>query len=362
MTVELRAGSQALRGWTSVSITAGIEQACRSFAFTVTGPLADEQGLRVGQACSVWDGGDELVRGYLEGVDSSLSATSRTRSFSGRSKTCDAVDCSAAPASRPGLRFVDLVRALVGSHDVQVVFDDATAAALVIPRHRVTLGETIFDEVDKLARERGFLVTDDGAGRLRVTSPGLGGRATTDIRVGRNVLSATASWDVSRRYSEVEVRGQSFTDLEVDPAAVGGATDPAVSRYRKLIVRPEKPVSKSAALARAHWEAVTRAGQSVRASYAVRGWRQDDGTLWQPNQRVRVWDPDAGFEGAELLITEIVWSLGEDGDKAAISVAPEAGFIPLLEPARTGGIGAKVGRWLDGAAAAQEQSRGVLKR
>lgn len=359
MTVELRVGSQALRGWTSVQVVAGIEQASRTFTFTITGPLADEQGLRVGQACSVWEGGDELVRGYLETVEASVAATSRTRSFGGRSKTCDAVDCSAAPGSRPGLRFADLVRAIVGDHDIDVSFDDEDAEGLIIPRHRVTLGETIFDEVDKLARERGFLVTDDGAGRLRVTKPAMGGKATTELVVGRNALTANGSWDMSRRYSEIEVRGQSFTDLEVDPAAVGGATDPSVTRTRKLIVRPEKPVGKEAALQRARWEAVTRAGQSTRSTFMVRGWRQDDGTLWQPNQLVRVTFDDAGFDRAELLITEVAYSLDEQGRKCALTLAPEAGFKPWLSPAS---IGASVGRWLDGAAAAREQRAGVLRR
>jgi len=356
--IELRVGASALRGWTSVSVVAGLEQVCRDFQFTINGPLADEQGLRVTQPCSVWSDPDEVARGYLETVNDVAGPQELTRAFGGRSRTCDAVDCSALPGSRANMRLVDLFRAIVGEHDVPIVFD-APEASLRIPRHRVTLGDTIHDEIGKLARERGFLVTDDGAGQLLIVRAGAGGRAATDIRMGANVLRRDGAWDVSGRYSVVQVKGQSFSSLEVEADATGSSEDPGVGRHRLLIIKPEKPVDREGALARARHEAITRAGKSVRGAYTLRGWRQTDGTLWRPNQIARVYDEAAGFDGTELLVVSVTYTLDDQGEKASLVLAPQSGFASLA-PQKP--IGAGVGRWFDGAEAVRDQRAGVLQR
>ncbi len=63
----------------------------------------------------------------------------------------------------------------------------------------------------------------------------------------------------------------------------------------------------------------------------MQGWRQGDGSLWKPNQRVIVFDPVLGFNNRELVISEVVYTQDEGGKCCELRVAPEATYIPPLE-------------------------------
>lgn len=80
--------------------------------------------------------------------------------------------------------------------------------------------------------------------------------------------------------------------------------------------------------ARSEFEATHRAARSEETTYTVQGWRQGDGTLWQPNQRVMVVDPIAGFHHRELVISEVVYTQDEGGTRCELRLAPEAAWMP----------------------------------
>ena len=327
--VEIRVDAKAFRGWTAVQVSASLEEACRTFSFATGGSYEerDDALIAAGAACSIWVGGERVATGYADEVDDQLDAATKSLTYRARSKTCDLVDCSAPLGSWRNIRLDRLVTELLAGFDVEAHFALAEAAALIIPRHRTAVGETVFAALDRLCSERGVLLTDDAAGRLvfdRVAATGT--VSTTRIEVGRNVLAASGKWSLVERFSSYTVAGQVFLDLEVDPAATAGATDPGVTRYRPLIVDADRGTDRAGALAKARWEAVTRAGKSFGRTYTLAGWRQDDGTLWAPGQRVLVTDRRAGLSGAELLIVGVDLGLDDGGRKTSLRCAPAAGY------------------------------------
>lgn len=67
----------------------------------------------------------------------------------------------------------------------------------------------------------------------------------------------------------------------------------------------------------------------------VQGWRQGNGTLWQPNQRVIVFDPVCGFDNTELLVSEVTFTQDQNGTLTEIRVGPSDAYLPEPEaPAR----------------------------
>jgi len=342
---ELRLNARRFRGWTEVAFSSSIEEAVRTLSVTLIGALQDtaEEEVTAGDLVSAWVGRDQLFAGYAETFSDASDADSESLSISCRSKTCDLVDCSAPVKSWSNIRLDSLVAALCAGFPISVVFGVPTAAAKLIRKFRTTAGETVFSALDRLCKEQGLLVTDDEAGRLVITRAAVGGVASTTRLVrGRNILASSGAWDLSQRFSTYEVKGQTVTDLDVDASAVGDAADPGVTRYRPLVIVPEKGVDRVGARDLARWEAVTRAGKSLRVSVTLAGWRQDDGSLWRPNQLVRVTDRRKRLLDAQLLITRVAMTLGAGGRKTVLDLAPAAGFTPYVPGVP---ILAGAGRW-----------------
>lgn len=73
-------------------------------------------------------------------------------------------------------------------------------------------------------------------------------------------------------------------------------------------------------------------GKDVRElGYVVQGWRQGNGTLWQPNQRVIVFDPVCGFDNTELLVSEVTFTQDQNGTLTEIRVGPPDAYLPEPE-------------------------------
>lgn len=339
----IRRGARAFRGWTGMSCSMGIEMAARSLQLKIVGLFQDsDEQIVCGDPVSAWVGADCIFSGYAETADDDSGPDSESFDMTARSKPCDVVDSTAAARTFTNIRLDRLIAALCADFNVEVTFADTTLAAKIVRRFKATNGDKVFGCIDKLAQEHGFLVTDTASGALLVTRAGAEGLSTTRLVRGRNVLASRGTWTMSERFSTYEVRGQSFADDEVDVAAVGGADDPGVSRFRRLSIVPEKGLDRAAARERARWEAVSRAGKSVSYTATVFGWRQEDGTLWRPNQIVRVTDRRKRLLDAQLLVSAVDLTLDNSGRHARLYCAPLAGFVPFV-PAQP--ILSDAGRW-----------------
>ncbi len=328
--VVIRSSGRDFFGWTSVQVDMGIEMAARTFAVAVAGVYATEAGFLVeGDEAIISVGEDRVVTGWIEHVEHAGDAQGASVNLAGRSKTCDIVDCSAPLGSWRNQKLSKLVAIFLDPYQLEWV-DEAGVGDDLVRAHRTEEGESIHDAFDRLSRDIGFLVTDDVYGRVVFTRAGAGGSASDKIIRGTaGFLSGNVSRSMAERYSSYLVKGQSFTDLEVDVNAQGGAEDTGVTRFRQLIVKPERGVSKAAALKRAKWEATTRAAKALEASYTQEGWRQADGAIWLPNQTIEVVDGFARLFGVDLLAVSLGFSLdNEQGRVTSFNLAPSEGFTP----------------------------------
>lgn len=346
--IEIRTRGRKVSGWSELSIDMDLEQAARAFNVRLGGYYAatGASQLVIGDEVEVRDGEDLLVTGYVEAAADEIDAESESVSIAGRSRTCDAIDCSAALGAWSNLKLSDLFARLRGDHGVELVDDTgANVVGTVIKAHRTEPGETIFDALERHARELGVLVTDDARGRLVLTRAARGGKASSPIVEGAGVIASQGGWSHGDRFSAYEVRGQSIAADKVEVDGTGAVADAGVGRYRRLVVVPDKPTTKAGALRRARWEAATRAGKALSITYTLRGWRhrEHEGDLWAPNQLVEVVDGRRGIFGAELLVTRVQLQAGAGGRRASVTVQPREGFELLAAEAS---LSAGVGRWV----------------
>lgn len=341
----IRAHGREFRGWLSLSIRTSLEDAASAFDFAAAARWGDEQHpirIRPSAPVEVFIGNDALAVGYVDKVDTAYSATAHTLTVSGRSKPGDLVDCHAEPGTYEGLKLEDLGARLAEPYGVTVRADVDTTGPKV-SRVRIREGETVYAVLERMARARALLLTDDSTGALVFTRAGLR-RARTAIVLSQNVLSCSASFDASKRYSLYRCRGQlAGDDLNFGELldTIGTAEDQEVDRYRLLYVEPEPLADAARCKVRATWEAANRYGQSVQLSYTVAGWRQGNGVLWTKGDRVHVLDDLVGLDD-EMIISGATYQLNESGTTTALALVPPETYEPLPPHAprrrkRTGG-------------------------
>ena len=353
--VRLIVNDKEYGGWKSVSITAGIERQARDFELSVTdrwpGQTDIPRRIRPGDVCEVFIGNDRILTGYVDATPINYDATQISVGVKGRSKTADLVDCSAinSPGSWAGAKIERIAADLAGAYGIQVTTERDTGPAIA---HAIDQGETAFESIDRMLKLRQLLATDDALGRLVFIDVGSAGTAKTSLKLGDNIKSADAPLDYKDVYTEYICKGQragtddDFGDTVASESAA--LTDTSVlSRRRVLLKKSSGQCDGGTAAQRVKYEQAHRKAKALETTYTVQGWRQADGTLWRHNMFVRVIDPVIGFDD-EFVISEITYSLGEDGMVAKVQVGPKDGYVnsPAKKTKKQGG-GSGGDEWKD---------------
>ena len=351
--LTLRVGGRRFTDWTSIRVTRGIERAAGDFALGVGASAQDDATpeIEIGADCTILLAGAPVLVGAIDGVAQSYDATDASFSVSGRSLTGQLCDCSALspPAQYRGRTITEIATALAAPYDVLVSAEGVKVGA-PFPLFTPQLGETVFASIERLARLRGLLVTDDARGRLVLTRASTA-RAEVALVYGQNILTARGHFSMADCFSEYRCRGQTAGTDDANGAVVaqaeGTETDPGVTRVRILVLVPETGASIAACRDRARWEAATRAGRSVLVTYTVRGWQQrPDGPLWAPNLIVGVSDRRLGVE-ADMLIAEVDYSVDAQGEVTTLVLQPPGAFELRAAAERRKPIRDGV-RWIEG--------------
>lgn len=335
--VTLFANDQIYDGWKSVSVVRSLNSIASSFELTLVDPwTADGVPWRLapGNTAHLHLDKTSIVTGYIDSVSPSISGNSRQLSARGRSKTGDLVDCSAvAPYEFTGLTIEGIAKKLCAPFGINVLMQGPAGGA--ISRFNIRVGETVFEVLDRLAREKTLLMYPSYEGNLIFAQKG-SVRASSEIRQGANLLSADGQLDNTNRFASYKVVGQATGKKGTAKdaiGAVGTASDSGITRYRPLIVNSENPIDTATAIARAKYEAAIRAAKASTISVSVWGWFQEDGKLWDINQVVAVDIPYLGVRD-DFLIEEVTYSKSDQGTTAQLKlIRPDAfEFNPDLDP------------------------------
>ena len=130
-------------------------------------------------------------------------------------------------------------------------------------------------------------------------------RAHTALVLGKHPFLRYGE-EYPERFSVYRVAGQ-----RAETTMFGEATTTALRASHRgriycplpsgMYIRQTGQATGAGCIARADFEARQRAARTDETTHVVQGWRQGNGTLWQPNQRVIVFDPVCGFDNTELL-------------------------------------------------------------
>lgn len=347
--LELISDSQRYAGWKSIRVTQSIESIAGSFALEVSDRWSGQKDpwpIAEFDPCTVTIDSEIVIDGYVSKRNLGFSESSRTLSYEGRDAAGELVDCSAivdaGKVSKSKWTFnnvnvVDLARKICEPFDIPVSAQ-AGLEKLLTKNKKIVLqpGDTCFEVIAKVAGAAGVLVVSDGAGGIVITRTGKI-RATALVE-GHNIRAGSVTYDATSRFYRYLLSSQVPGTDEASGAATrvqAEAIDEGVPRkQRVLLVRPEKGYSKADSRARADWEARIRAAKAEKYSITVRGWRQSarggrsDGPLWKVNQLAHVFAPRGLGVDGELLISEVEFSVGPDGQMTQLGLMRPDAFTP----------------------------------
>lgn len=321
-------------GWEDVEITRELNTCAGDFQMALVDKWEQNKEpwrLAPGERVHMHAGGKSILTGYIDKTEASVSASDRNIKISGRSKTCDLVDCSVMAEDGnqfTGLTLKEIVNKLVKPFGVSTIFagDAGEKFASVV----VNQGETVFALLDRLARLRRLVIYPNVEGQLVFADAGIR-RAATELVQGVNVLSGQVSVDHSDRFSVYRTKSQpnNLAFLGTDEpmskqAPVGEATDPAIKRYRPLMLMQEVTGDDELVADRAGFESSLRAAKSLQVDVEVRGWFQEPGRLWDINELVHC---DLGFLGIRrtMLVHRVTYSKNNSGTTAKLMlILPDA--------------------------------------
>jgi len=345
-------------GWKAFRLTRGLERAVADLAIDGSEhwPLLTEPWrIPEGAAIEAWLGDDKVLTGWIDSNEASFNATAHGVKLGARSKTGDLVDCSAVVGggSFANLSLKEIAQRLTQPFGVEVVCDVDTGKPF--PSVSVQNGEEPWKLIERLARQRKLLITDDADGRLVITRLGEERAADVVKHPDGGWVKITGGRDLKDRFSHYIVKAQAGSEW----AGVSGAgaasalahaegrfTDPGVPRYRPKLIVSEGASNSGGALERAEWDARRRIGRSLKITCERIGWRQSDGTLWRPNLLTRCTVPFLDCD-TDMAVGEVTYSKASDGTRCSISLHPPDAFTP--EPQKDEGTGAGGdaggGRW-----------------
>lgn len=337
--LELLVNGQSYAGWTKVGVTRAMDASAGAFTVELTERWYDGQRPQLtepwpilpGDECEVKLAGETLINGYVDIFRPSFDATSHSINIQGRDKTADLIDCAAvhSPDEWRGIDVLAFAQIIAGPFGIEVSADVDVGEKF--PIIKLQQGETGFEAIERYARQRKLLLMPGGSGNLMLTRAGTK-RASVSLVQGENIMSASGSIDVSKRFSSYLVKAQAGYSVDSDGEAEahieGSVTDSGVTRYRPMLVVAEAGGSGTSAKDRATWEANTRIGKSAAASIVVQGWRQrPGGALWEPNMLVQVRLPWLRMDG-EMMIRQVTYERGSAGTTAKLDIVSPQAFAP----------------------------------
>lgn len=336
MSVQLRISGKIFDGWETVSVSRGLNCMASSFDLTVSDRfVGSKKNIPLDEECQILIDGTTVLTGYLDEITPRYSATSHEVTFSGRSKTCDLVDCSAIIETGQIMRGSpqEIIEKVIAPFGIGLVFS-SDKPLQPIADFQVQPGETAQSIIEKVCKQTGLVYTDDADGRLVVQSIGSGlsvGQLIHRVDNGQNnnILSGSGKYSSRNIFRDYYVKSQMAGSDDIGGEDITGveghASDSDVKRYRPIVLTGEDAMDATTAQTRAEWERSNRRAKGQPFEYTVQGWRNSNGQLWMPNSYVSVDDDFVRVVG-KLIISAVKLSAG-DGTTASLQLSPPDAYI-----------------------------------
>lgn len=287
--------------WKTVQVRRDFGNGVSVFSFSAsevaTGGQRSVTLLKPGDAVAISLGGVQVINGYITKRQASYDKDSHDLVIQGKSRTCDVADSSVIikPGDYNGFNVQQIANGVMQPHGVSMVTRNPPSGwdrpfDFAAPHY----GETCFAFINRLANQRGLLLTDDKDGNL-VAGQADASTAAVSLVDGRNILRAVGVLDDENAWSTTGMIQQfPGTDQTWGTTRAAAATvqNPGLTRANRVrLVHGDMAGDPSQLATRTSFENMLTASTIVQASVTVVGWFKLSGDLWKEGDSVTVLSP-----------------------------------------------------------------------
>ena len=346
-TVTLLINGKTHGQWTNYDIVSDLLTPADDFSVTLGRPVdAKPDTVRAGDKVEVRVGGDTVLSGRIDRVQTVTEKGGKTLTIQGRDDAGVLLDCSAPLFNAQDMDLNQIIEKIVKPLGLAKIRIDA---AKTDKTHKVQIepGSRAWDALLEYAEANGLWPWLEPDGTLVVGGPDYTAAPVAELVLrangqNNNIKRLEVNRDMAARYSEVTVLAQSHSGKNNIKAT---AKDESVKLHRPLIVTEPDIDSQAQAQRKAKKRLADSRLEGLTITATVQGHRTDDGTLWQPGQRINVLSEPDGIDAVYFLMartftggrgqpTETVLTLKEDG----------AWVLDADPPKKKQGAGKKDGR------------------
>lgn len=338
-TVSVVVGGRRFTSWKSVSVSAALKEAARAFRLEAAceiGASASFRTFQAGAQVEIYFNADLVLRGYVDRYQPRISEREATVTISGRSKSADMIDSSAEYAVGKGRlerKSLKQIAEKLDQFGVGVeVGDDVDLDE--IPFYQITPGETVFRAVERLARSQGLTVMGRADGKIELARGGKK-RHSGGIVEGVNLKQGEADHNWSNRHSKYVVKGQRASgstseNLEIEAAV----KDTGVDRYRPTVIIVGEDTDQNRAQRFAEATRNRAAGNALKATITLQGFRDDGGMVWEPNRLI--WTESDFLQiQQDMLIESVTYRQDERGSITILSLVDPKAYDAGADPKKS---------------------------
>lgn len=346
-TVTLLINGKTHGQWTNYDIVSDLLTPADDFSVTLGRPVdAKPDTVRAGDKVEVRVGGDTVLSGRIDRVQTVTEKGGKTLTIQGRDDAGVLLDCSAPLFNAQDMDLNQIIEKIVKPLGLAKIRIDA---AKTDKTHKVQIepGSRAWDALLEYAEANGLWPWLEPDGTLVIGGPDYTAAPVAELVLrtngqNNNIKRLEVNRDMAARYSEVTVLAQSHSGKNNIKAT---AKDESVKLHRPLIVTEPDIDSQAQAQRKAKKRLADSRLEGLTITATVQGHRTDDGTLWQPGQRINVLSEPDGIDAVYFLMartftggrgqpTETVLTLKEDG----------AWVLDADPPKKKQGAGKKDGR------------------
>ena len=293
--VTVEVDGKAHNSWKSYDIDSDFLIPADAFKFDLGVPsnstvLPDFSGAEV----KVSINGELVMTGIVDTTQHTISKTNRTYSLNGRDRASILVDCSAPITNVKGLTVLDAVKKIVEPLGIKKVALRAENNPTV-DKVDIDVGETAWNAAMRCANSAGLHLWFEPNGVLIIggadySTPPVATLCCMKDGKRNNFEQADLTFDVSNRFSEVTFLAQSHgkqgQDNKNDLKWV--YNDPEMTTYKPKTVVVSDVDNLEALQKWAKKYIADSVLEGFTLTIVVPDHKMQDGTLWQPGQRVHV--------------------------------------------------------------------------
>lgn len=219
--IALLINGKEFKGWDRWEVESDILQPADAFSLSVPNMSAEQTGYLIPNvAFKLVLDGRLVMRGYVDDVVHTTTASESRIEVTGRDDFGNLVDCSAQPGTHRKIDLVTLARALTSVWSM----DWTVQPGLTLPTHskvKVEPGDTVMDVIARLAKKDNLLVWFTSSGTATIGRPDYSQEVAHKLRLytpdsglqaENNIVSSRVRFSYQDRFSTYTVAGSGAND------------------------------------------------------------------------------------------------------------------------------------------------------